>query len=137
MGSGAYPVLYDWNNDGLKDLFVANFAVMTAQSMSMGCSNPTILQGSLIFKISELRRNRLSNGSPMILEILKKGTINRFILLADLDQNGTIDMLCGNMDGTLTFFPNQNPIGQLSQFGTPVPNYQNISVSSFSHSTTI
>ena len=133
VGSGAYPVLYDWNNDGLKDLFVANFGIYDSSKYVNGLLQSYYSSGISYFQNIGTQTQPAFKWITHDFGNLKKDQYQSlYPAFADLDQNGTIDMLCGNMDGTLTFFPNQNPIGQLPQFGTPVPNYQNISVSSFS-----
>ncbi|HNX22093.1 MAG TPA: FG-GAP-like repeat-containing protein [Bacteroidales bacterium] len=133
VGSGAYPVLYDWNNDGLKDLFVANFGSYDSSKYVNGLLQSYYSSGISYFQNIGTQTQPAFKWITHDFGNLKKDQYQSlYPAFADLDQNGTIDMLCGNMYGTLTFFPNQNPIGQLLQFGTPVPNYQNISVSSFS-----
>lgn len=133
VGSGAYPVLFDWNNDGLKDLFVANFGSYDSSKYVNGLLQSYYSSGISYFQNVGNQTQPAFKWITHDFGNLKKDQYQSlYPAFADLDQNGTIDMLCGNMDGTLTFFPNQNPIGQLPLFGTPTSNYQSITVSNFS-----
>jgi hypothetical protein len=133
VGSGAYPVFFDWNMDGLQDLFIANYGSYDSSHYVNG-----FLQSFYASSISYFQNTGTTNNPSFQLITNDFGSLKQFNYLAlypafaDMDQNGTIDLLCGNSDGTLLFFPNQNATGLLPLLGIPQINYQNISVNNFS-----
>ncbi|MBP1673348.1 MAG: repeat protein [Bacteroidetes bacterium] len=133
VGSGAYPILYDWNQDGLQDLFVANYGSYDSSQYVNG-----VLQSYYSSSISYFQNVGTLNNPTFKLITNDFGNLKsrKYIALyptfADFDQNGTTDMLCGKHDGKLILFYNNNLTGLLPEFGDSVPNFQNITVSNFS-----
>jgi len=133
VGSGAYPIFYDWNQDGLLDLFVANYGsydssayvsgfLKSYYSSSISFFQNVGTQQTPVFKLITADFGNLKSFNYQAL----------YPAFADLNNDGNIDMLCGNSDGKLLFFANQNSVGQTPYFATPVTNYQNVNVSNFS-----
>lgn len=133
VGSGAYPFLYDWNQDGLLDLFVANYGSYDSSAYLSGflksyySSSIAYYQnvGTLQNPVFRLITDDFGNLKSLNYQAL-------YPAFGDLNNDGKIDLLCGNSDGKLLFFANQNTAGELPLLSAPVLNYQNINVSHFS-----
>ena len=133
FGSGAYPVFYDWERDGFIDLFVANYGSYDSSRYVNGFLESHYSSGIAYFK-----NNGDTYGPKYTLITTDFGSLKHlnykalYPAFADLDQNGTIDMICGNSDGSLLLFSNQSQQGTQPIFNPPVTNYQNVNVSHFS-----
>ncbi|MCL1969797.1 MAG: VCBS repeat-containing protein, partial [Bacteroidetes bacterium] len=125
VGSGAFPLLFDWNGDGLLDLFVANYGCFDSASFHQG-----ILKSYYSSSIAYYK-NVGTNSVPKFEwitsdfgELKKYGFLALYPTFADLTGDGNIDLLCGNSDGTLLLFENTGVSGGGGHFKTPVKNYQ-------------
>ncbi len=104
MGTQAYPVLTDFDGDGLVDLVIGNFGYFTPTSSS-----------SYQTKIS-LYKNTGSASSPAFLRItdnfLNLGslgfTTGAYPSFADMDNDGDLDMIIGDYDGKVHLFTNSS-----------------------------
>ncbi|MBR4135743.1 MAG: T9SS type A sorting domain-containing protein [Bacteroidales bacterium] len=106
MGSGCRPVLYDWDGDGLPDLFLANYGQF---------DSARIVNGFLTSDFSSSIRYYHNVGSSALpvfqLEdddfghLRQEGYHALHPTFGDVDGDGLTDMLCGNEDGTLLWIP--------------------------------
>ena len=130
VGSGAIPVLYDWNGDGLTDLFVANYGSYDSSRVING-----FLTSYYSSSISYFRNvGTLTN--PVFRQVTDDfGNLKRYGYTAlcpafgDVDGDGRVDLLCGNDDGTLLYFRNLGDT--LPDFAPPAPNYAGIDVGDY------
>ncbi len=134
FGAGAYPVLFDIDNDGLKDLVAGNF----------GYYDTSYYDGSLILhtehtgKLAFLQNSGTATQPSFtfverdfagVSALNLQGIMPAF---ADLDGDTDADMLLGSEDGQLLCFENTAAPGEPAEFGPPQENYQGIDVGSFS-----
>ncbi len=116
VGEGAYPAFFDYDNDGLKDLFVGNygyygstFQPKIAQFRNIGtAANP------------EFDLITLDYASLSALSIL-----NMVPAFGDLDADTDADMIIGGVDGKLHYFENTAPVGSTANFVLTEANLKN------------
>ncbi|MCX6232235.1 MAG: FG-GAP-like repeat-containing protein [Bacteroidetes bacterium] len=132
VGTGAYPVLFDFDNDGLKDLFVSNIGYRDTSYLINGA-----LHSDFVSKIA-LYKNTGTATSPAFKLITRDFAhisalklIAAFITFGDINNDGKAEMIVGNSDGKLYLFVNNgtlsNPNFVLSQ-----TSYQNIDAGDYS-----
>ena len=107
LGSGCYPVLYDWNNDGLLDLFAGNFGYYDSSAYINGFLNSYFSSAIAYFEnvgTSMEPAFQLSNADFGNLRQWNKQAL--YPAFGDLDGDGQVEMVCGCSDGTLTLWKN-------------------------------
>lgn len=103
VGEGAYPVFFDYDNDGLKDLFIGNYGYYNIS----GYEN----------KIAQFK-NTGTNSNPKYDLITRDynnysslGIYNMIPTFGDMDADGDADMFIGGYDGKLHYFENTGGAG--------------------------
>jgi len=126
LGSGCRPVLYDFDNDGLTDLFFGNWgrfdsaAVVNGWLVSHFSSSVSYYRntGTALMPAFTLQTHDFGN-----LKTLGYNALHP--TFGDFDGDGTTDMLCGLEDGTLLFVPHQR---LLTGTGNLIANFSGIDV---------
>lgn len=116
-GTGSIPVLTDLDNDGLVDLFVANYFSY----------KPTLTKESRI----AYYKNTGSTNNPVFtfidndfLNLSQSGLGLRMVpSFGDLNNDGKKDIILGLENGTLCYLQNTTS-GSIPTFSTPITNYQ-------------
>lgn len=134
LGSGAYPVLEDYDGDGLPDLFVSNFGYYIYSFYdasfilhSVYWSNIALYQNTGTASAPEF--TRITHDFEGLHDLHLTGLYPSF---GDLDGDGDKDMICGQSDGSLVYFQNTAGPGNAMEFDEPVFNYQGMDVDEFS-----
>jgi hypothetical protein len=110
LGTGAYPVIYDYNKDGKPDLLIG--------------SDGFFQNNSLRSKISYYKNNSTAGNVSFSLEsndLLGLNALNQrgaSLAIGDLDNDGRDDLVMGRQDGSLRFYKNMAP------FATQQPDWQ-------------
>jgi hypothetical protein len=99
LGTGAYPILFDYNKDGKLDLFIG----------SDGYRQTT---GGLQSKMSYYQNTGTTSSPAFTLQT--DNLLNMFSLnfagaapaIGDIDNDGKSDLIIGHSDGTLTYYKN-------------------------------
>ncbi|MEE4261040.1 MAG: T9SS type A sorting domain-containing protein [Bacteroidales bacterium] len=128
QGSGAYPVLFDWDDDGLIDLFMGNYGAFQYSYYenyflrSVYRSRLTYYKniGTLENPAFQLTDN---NFGGLWLENL----LGIYPALADLNGDGNTDLLIGNEKGNLLYIQNED-----NGFALMDNNYFDIDIGEFS-----
>ena len=122
LGSGCYPVLYDWNGDGLLDLFVGNYGYYDSSAYHNGFLTSYFSASIAYFKnigTTSVPAFRLTNFDFGNLRHLSKQAL--YPSIGDVDGDGQKEMICGCSDGSLLWVKG----GQI------VENFMNIDVGDF------
>ena len=131
LGSGAYPCVIDYNNDGLKDLLVGNFGYF---------DNGNQLSQLALFKnigtgeqpVFELIDRDFGGFSNIALNTTLNVTVSGLIpTIGDLDNDGDDDLIVGDSNGKLHYFKNTALSGNNAQFQLETVNYFDIDVGQF------
>ncbi|MGB1307151.1 MAG: T9SS type A sorting domain-containing protein, partial [Flavobacteriales bacterium] len=128
FGSGAYPIVIDYNNDGLKDLLIGNYGYF---NNSNPISQLALLRniGSLSEPNFEVIDRDFGGLSTIALDTILNETVKGiFPALADLDNDGDVDMIVGDNNGKLHYFKNNANAGQDAVFELENVNFFNIDI---------
>jgi len=131
LGTAAYPMFFDYNKDGLPDLFIGSDGYYQDSS------------GSLLSQVSYYQ-NTSTPGNPSFTLQTKdflgiksdafKGAAPAF---GDIDNDGIADMVIGHTNGTLSYFKNMaasdavQPNWQLTEVALTDVNGDTINVGSY------
>jgi hypothetical protein len=131
-GSNSCPVLYDLNNDGLKDLIIGDY----------GFYDSSYYKNAILYSKYSARiryyKNRGTSENPVFEFVTDDlGNISTLQLtgaypaFGDLDGDGDADMLLGSSDSTLMYFENLAGPNLSPSFAPPIKNYQQIKSSGY------
>ena len=133
VGGGAYPVLFDYDNDGLKDLFISNCGYWDSSFY-----NNASLYSKFVSKIALFKNiGTISNPSFQLItrdfadcSSLQLNSI--YPSFGDLDGDGDADMLIGESKGNIYYFENTAGAGNPMNLVLNQINYQSINVGKYS-----
>jgi hypothetical protein len=132
VGTAAYPVLFDFDNDGLKDLFVSNIGYRDTSYLVNGALHSKFVSKIALFKnigSSTLAVFKLITRDFAHLSALNLLSI--FPTFGDINNDGKYEMIIGNADGKLYLFVNNGTVAN-PDFVLSQSNYQNIDVDDYS-----
>lgn len=108
VGSGCHPVLYDFDGDGLTDLFFGNYGQFDSAEVVNGW-----LESHFSSSVHYYRNTGTASAPAFTLQTRDFGNLKSLGFRAlhptfgDFDGDGLLDMLCGKEDGTLVLVPHQ------------------------------
>jgi len=115
-GTGSIPVLFDYNQDGLKDLAIANFhrykPILDKES-TLALYKNTGTNTNPTYTYVDFNYLNLNNENYGLRIVPAFG---------DIDNDGDQDMFLGRDDGTLVYYIN-NASGGIANFQNPQINY--------------
>ena len=109
VGSGANPVFFDFDNDGLTDLLVSNYKMISDSCPSPGNSfgiNAFRNIGTISIPAFELVTTNYANLSTQLPNVSGK-----HLTFGDLDNDGDADMFIGVSNGFIHYFTNTGGTG--------------------------
>lgn len=120
-GEGAYPVFFDYNADGLKDIIVGNFNYFGQQGKLALYENTGTVSSPAFQLITRDYANVSSLNIPNVVPTF-----------GDMDGDGDDDLIVGAFDGKLHYFSNTASASLPANFVLSQPNFQGIDVGSSS-----
>ncbi len=134
VGANSHPVLFDYNNDGLLDLFVGNFGTRDSSWM-----DPWLNLYSYYSSRIHLYENIGTQNQPAFRHVTddfanvsSKGLVGAYPTFGDINGDGKPDMILGDTTGRLHYYENVAPTGYPMQLNYVSSNYQGIDVGMFS-----
>lgn len=120
VGTGAHPAFFDVDNDGKKDMLIANDFVRT--------STTAVGKISLYRNVSTTIKKEFVFVTDDYASLSTTGLIGLSITFGDLDGDSDQDMLVGESGGGLAYYENIAPTGNAANFVFSIFNYQSINV---------
>jgi len=126
FGSGAFPVFFDYNSDGLKDILVSNDGIYdAANSKQVGKIALLLNTGTASNPSFTLQESDVANLSQNNITAMKP-------TFGDMDNDGDDDMLIGAFNGQIHYFKNIAGAGNTANFVIQTPILQSIDVGNYS-----
>jgi len=134
VGAGAYPVLADYNGDGLDDLFIGNYGYYDTSYYDEFLFLYTDHIGKLnLFQNMGTATNPsyqlMSRDVAGISELELTGIVPTF---GDLDGDGDLDLLTGNENGSILHYENTAGEGNEMELIFKTATYKTIEVGKYS-----
>jgi len=125
LGEGSYPVLFDADADGKKDLIVGNLGYYMINTNKSRLAFYKNIGSSTAPTFSLITRDYQSLSTYNIYSMAPT--------FGDLDNDGDKDLIIGDNNGRLHYFENTAAAGMPAQFGNYVSAYQGIDVGNFAY----
>lgn len=133
VGSGAYPVLFDFNNDGLQDLFVANYGVYDTSIYNQGYLNTTFISKICLYQnIGSKDTAKFKEITDDFANVSQYKWLSVYPAFGDIDNDGDIDMFVGEANGNIHYFENISQQANIMNLQLKTLNYQSINIGKFS-----
>ncbi|MBA4240254.1 MAG: hypothetical protein C0448_05985 [Sphingobacteriaceae bacterium] len=125
LGEGAYPVLFDADNDGKKDLIVGHLGYYTGNTNKSRLAYYRNIGSTTAPSFSLITKDYQSLSSYNIFSMAPT--------FGDLDNDGDQDLIIGDNNGQLHYFQNIAISGAPALFANHMSNYQSIDVGNFAY----
>lgn len=128
VGANSHPVLFDYNGNGLLDLFIGNLGVRDSSWMDpwLTLHSDYISNITLYENVGTPTQPAFKFITDDFANIKSMGLVGAYPTFGDINGNGKPDMILGDTTGRLHYFENVAPVGQPMQLNFVTSNYQNI-----------
>ncbi|MBN8695621.1 MAG: VCBS repeat-containing protein [Bacteroidetes bacterium] len=126
VGEGAYPAFFDYDNDGLKDMFIGNYkyyGTSSGQNKIAQFRNIGTLTSPEFQLVTRDYDGYDGSSSPLSALAIA----NPVPAFGDMDNDGDADMFIGAYDGKIHYFKNIASSGALAHFVLTSANFKNSS----------
>lgn len=124
VGEGAYPAFFDYDNDGLKDLFIGNYGYYAASGFQHKIAQFKNIGTASVPKYDLITRD-YDGFDGTAAAFSTYGITNMVPAFGDLDGDGDADLMIGASDGKLHYFQNIAAAGALAHFVLASANFKN------------
>jgi len=132
VGTGAYPVFFDYDNDGLKDLFIGNMGYRDTSYTQAGYSISKFTSKIALFKnIGTASNPQFKLITRDFANVSALNILGAYPTFGDINGDGKAEMIVGSADGSLYLYVNNAPTGSTPNFVLSQSNYQGINVGSY------
>ncbi|MCF8368280.1 MAG: T9SS type A sorting domain-containing protein [Bacteroidales bacterium] len=121
VGERSYPVFFDENGDGLMDIIVGNYGYFIETGNYSSRLMLLRNTGSIVLPEFEI----ISDDYSALGQLGFEGIYPSF---GDMDDDGDMDMLIGDEEGSLHYFRNDGVEGDSAIFTLTQPNYNGIDI---------
>jgi len=135
IGDAATPCLTDVDGDGLLDIIIGNYGVVDSTYMDSVWYVLEVHKTSHLSYLKNIGTQTTPSYQYMDGDWLDLSSLEKVAFkptFGDLDNDGDMDLIIGNSDGTLIYKENIALSGQPMTFAAAQFNYQNIDVGEFS-----
>ena len=127
LGENAHPTFYDFDGDGLKDLFIGNYGYHVASGTPISKIAHFKNTGTQqLAKFTLITEDFMGISSINLNTSLNRAVLNLYPTFGDLNGDGLKDLIVGDADGKIHFFTNNG-----TTFNVNTPNFENIDVGYF------
>ena len=127
LGENAHPTFYDFDGDGLKDLFIGNYGYHVASGTPISKIAHFKNTGTQqLAKFTLITEDFMGISSINLNTSLNRAVLNLYPTFGDLNGDGLKDLIVGDADGKIHLFTNNG-----TTFNVNTPNFENIDVGYF------
>ena len=129
LGSGAYPVFYDMNNDELLDLIIGNYGYYDSTTTNNGIITCHYSASVAYFKnVGSKSKPAFMLVTDDLAGLRKFGYTSLIPSVGDINNDGKPDIILGTSNKGLIYLENNSPSFDTLTFSSMITNYKSLSV---------
>ena len=118
VGGGSYPVFFDWDGDGLQDLFISNYGIYDTSTFD-NCFLTSYYKSSIAYykNIGTTQQPAFQFITSDFGNLLSANELALYPAFGDFNGDGATDILCGTATSGLLLLTNNGD----NTFAAPLP----------------